>query len=84
MKINLFGYEIELRKKSETLNEKGASAKKKKSWSSITKALDEIENRGIKYSEYRVQQISGVSINTIKKYRPEIERYRKQISRSLI
>jgi len=84
MKINLFGYEIQLQKKSEALSTKGASAKREKSWESIVKALDEIENRGLKYSEYRVKQISGVSINTVKKYREKIEEYRAKNSRSLI
>jgi len=33
----------------------------------------------VKYSEYALQKESGVSINTIKKYRSEIEKTRKTI-----
>jgi len=84
MKVTVFGYEITIGKQSEPLQEKGAKAKRQQSWEKIEKALDEIEARGLKYSEYRVQQISGVSINTVKKYRSEIEQYRQQNSRSLI
>lgn len=83
MKINLFGYEIGIQKESETLSKRGATAKKDQSWKAIRTALDTIENQGLKYSEYRVQQLSKKSINTVKKYRSEIEEYREQNSRSL-
>lgn len=33
----------------------------------------------VKYSEYALQKNSGVSINTIKKYRYEIEKIRKML-----
>lgn len=81
MKINLFGYEIALTKEGETpakkLAKQGAEAKRSASWKKIREALDQIERRQLKYSEYRVQQISGLSINTVKKYRKEIEAYRE-------
>ena len=83
MNINLFGYEIGINKKSEKLENLGSKAKIDNSLNAIKSALDTIENKGLKYSEYRVQQLSGVSINTVKKYRSEIEEYRTTISRSL-
>ncbi len=85
MKLNIFGYEFTIKRgESNPLAAQGQKALKDKSLTSIYKALDEIENRGLKYSEYRVQKLSGISINTVKKYREEIEAYRSQISRSLI
>lgn len=83
MKLKLFGYEIKLTKESEKLENLGRQAKIESSLNAIKLALDTIENKGLKYSEYRVQQLSGVSINTVKKYRTEIEEYRSTISRSL-
>jgi len=84
MKIKILGYEITLTKERDSLSTQGANAKIEKSLESIKKALDEIENKGLKYSEYRVQKLSGISINTIKKYRTEIDSYRSEISRSLL
>jgi len=83
MKIKIFGYEIAFQKESDKLEHIGARAKADKSLSSIHKALDEINNKGLKYSEYRVQKLSGVSLNTVKKYRDEISEYRAKISRDL-
>ena len=83
MKFNIFGYEFSLIPKSETLQAQGARTKKKQSWDKIKEALDDMERRHMQYSEYQLQQQSGLSINTIKKYRSEIEEYRKQIRISL-
>jgi len=84
MKFSLFGIEIRIGKQELELYEAGAKAKRKKSWEKIKKALDEIEAKQIRYSEYRVQQLSGVSINTVKKYRSEIAEYREQTKRTLL
>lgn len=84
MKLNIFGYEITIKSEGKTLAKQGQKALKDRSLTKIKSALDEIENKGLKYSEYRVQQLSGVSLNTVKKYRSEIEAYRSKISRSLI
>lgn len=81
MKLEFFGYVIEIKKKDEAeqkheqqeLSEQGARAKRDKSREKIDRALQEIRDKQLKYSEYRVQQISGLSINTIKKYRGYIE-----------
>jgi len=88
MKWKIFGYELSLtklsEKKGETLAKQGQKALTDKSLTAIYSALDEIENRGLKYSEYRVQKLSGISINTVKKYRTEIEEHRAKNSRSLL
>jgi len=83
MKIKIFGYEIGIKKESDKLEAIGAKAKIDKSLGSIYQALDEISNRGLKYSEYRVQKLSGLSLNTVKKYRDEIAQYRAKNSRDL-
>jgi hypothetical protein len=83
MKINLFGFEFTIKKGKNSLAVQGQKALKDKSLEAIHKALDEIENRGLKYSEYRVQKLSGLSINTVKKYREDIALYRADNSRDL-
>ncbi len=83
MKFNIFGYKFTLIPESETLQAQGARTKKKQSWEKIKEALVHMERRHASYSEYQLQQQSGLSINTIKKYRSEIEEYRKQIRISL-
>lgn len=84
MKLKLFGYEFTLKKEQNSFAQQGQKALTDKSLKSIYKALDEIENRGLKYSEYRVQKLSNLSINTVKKYRAEITTYRAEHSRSLV
>lgn len=83
MNFNIFGHVLTFVSKSETLQAKGARTKKKQSWGKIKEALDNMEKRHTSYSEYQLQQQSGLSINTIKQYRSEIEEYRKQIRVSL-
>ena len=79
MRLELFGYILEIKKKDEAepeqqeLSERGAQAKRDRSKEKIDEALQEIREKQLKYSEYRVQKISGLSINTIKKYREYIE-----------
>jgi len=78
MKLEFLGYIIEIKKKGDAeqnqeLSERGAQAKRDRSKEKIDEALQEIRAKQLKYSEYRVQQISGLSINTIKKYRSYIE-----------
>jgi hypothetical protein len=85
MKLNIFGYQFSIKRaKKSLLAEQGKKALIDKSLNEIFKALDEIENRGLKYSEYRVQKLSNLSINTVKKYRVEIADYREKYNRSLI
>lgn len=83
MNFNIFGHILTLVSKSETLQAKGARTKKKQSWKKIKDTLDHMEKRHASYSEYQLQKQSGLSINTIKQYRSEIEEYRKQIRVSL-
>lgn len=84
MKWTIFGYEIEVKKTdNKTLAEQGSEARREASWTKIETALTEIEAKGLKFSEYRVQKLAGVSINTVKKYRDEIAEWRKKNSRAL-
>lgn len=83
MKIKILGYEFKVGKASPELYEVGAKAKTEQSWGKIQNGLDQIEARQIKYSEYRLQKVSGVSINTIKKYRERIKLYREQNNNNL-
>jgi len=70
-KIKILGYEITISKVNELQNMAGLKK--------IEKALISINENKVKYSEYALQKESGVSINTIKKYRSEIEKMRKTI-----
>ena len=81
--FNLFGYEFKFHKETRKLHSIGAEAKTNQSWEKIKDGLDQIEARQIKYSEYRLQKVSGVSINTIKKYRYKISQYRGQANTNL-
>lgn len=83
MKFNIFGYELTLIPQSETLQAQGARTKKKQSWEKIKDTLDDMEKRHVIYSEYQLQKESGLSINTIKKYRSQIAEYREKIRVSL-
>jgi len=78
MKFKLFGKIIEIRAKNKELFEYGAEAKRNKSIEKITKALEIMKNSRYKYSEYRLRKISGLSINTIKKYRKYIKEWREK------
>ena len=72
MKFKIFDYEITISKVNE-LQKKGSAAKVNKSLEKIKKALSDMDKKQIKYSEYSLQKESGLSINTIKKYRSIIE-----------
>jgi len=75
MKISFFDFEFTIQKKNK-LSEKAAQAKKEQAWSKIKKALEAEKKEGKIFSEYKIQKISGVSINTIKKYRKDIKNFR--------
>ena len=75
IKFCLFGYEIIVSKANE-LQRKASDTKKKIVLEKIRNALNTIEEKDLKYSEYLLQKESGVSINTIKKYRSEIKKMR--------
>jgi len=78
MKFKLFGLEIEIKKKNQ-LSKMGAEAKKRQSLEKIEAGLLAIKNSNYKFSEYRLKKMTGLSINTIKKYRKEIKELRKKI-----
>ena len=79
MKLNLFGNKIIITSGKES-NKKGTEAKRKKVIEKLKEALEIMKNSHYKYSEYKLQKISKLSINTIKKYRIEIEKIRKEIN----
>ena len=79
MKLTLFSYILEIRKKDDTLQKRAVQAKKAQALEKIRNAVYQIEIENIKYSEYRLSKISKCSINTIKKYRSEIEVYRREV-----
>lgn len=83
MQFNLFGYKFSFSKETRKLQNIGAEAKVEQAWLKIQSALDQIDRHQIDYSEYRVQKISGVSINTIKKYRDKIAKYRGEANSNL-
>ena len=77
-KIQILGYEVTISKVNE-LQKMASAAKSNTALKKIEKALISMNESAVKYSEYALQKESGVSINTIKKYRPEIEKIRKTI-----
>ena len=77
-KIQILGYEITISKVNE-LQKMASAAKSNTALKKIEKALISMNEKEVKYSEYALQKESCVSINTIKKYRSEIEKIRKNI-----
>jgi len=77
-KIQILGYEITISKVNE-LQKMASAAKSNTALKKIENALISMNENEVKYSEYALQKESGVSINTIKKYRLEIEKIRKTI-----
>jgi hypothetical protein len=75
IKIKLFGYKITIEKQGEK-QQKASRAKVATSLKKISAALEKMEDKQMKYSEYKLQRESGVSVNTIKKYRSEIAQIR--------
>jgi hypothetical protein len=84
MKFKIFGITISNEDDNMKLSSTGASANIDKSKQKISQALQEIENKQLKFSEYRLQKISGVSLNTIKKYREFIAEERERLNNRLI
>ena len=76
-KIKIFGYVITIEREGEK-QRKAVKAKVNTSLKKITEALEKMEAKQVKYSEYALQKESGVSINTIKKYRTEIDTIRSK------
>jgi len=76
MKFKVFGKIIEIKVKKKELYEYGVESKRKKTMEKIEKGLKIMKENNMKYSEYRLRKVSGVSINTIKKYRDFIKKWR--------
>ena len=78
MEFSIFGVKISIGDSHKTeLSKSGAAAKKATTKQKLKKSLQQMQEQNIKYSEYKLQQISGLSINTIKKYRNYIEELKK-------
>ncbi len=77
-KIKIFSYEISISKVNE-LQKIACASKSSTALKKIERALISMNENNVKYSEYALQKESCVSINTIKKYRFEIEKMRKNI-----
>jgi len=78
-KIRILGYEISISKVNE-LQKIASAAKSNTVLKKIEDALIFMNKNKIKYTEYALQRNSNVSINTIKKYRLEIDKIRMKIS----
>ena len=62
-------------KKASDRANKARQKSSEKSLGKIFKALDDLAISGKVPTEYMIQKYSGVSINTVKKYRAEIQEY---------
>lgn len=82
MKFKIFGFTIS--NEDEKTTEKANQTKIDTSKEKLISALKEIEDKQLKYSEYRLQKLSGLSLNTIKKYREFIEVEQSKIRNRLI
>lgn len=76
MKFKIFNYEvtISITPVDEISTSKASAAKVNTSLKKIEKALKSMREKEVEYTEYALQKESGVSINTIKKYRDDIEK----------
>jgi len=77
IKFKIFGYKITIEREGEK-QQKAVQTKINTSLKKINDALLIMEKKQIKYSEYALQKESGVSINTIKKYRTQIDSIRSK------
>jgi len=77
IKITLFGYRITIEKEGEK-QRKAVKTKVDTSRKKIEEALEKMEAKQVNFSEYALQKESGLSINTIKKYRDFISEKRGQ------
>jgi len=82
LKFKIFGFTIS--NEDEKTTEKANQTKIDTSKEKLISALKEIEDKQLKYSEYRLQKLSGLSLNTIKKYREFIEVEQSKIRNRLI
>ena len=72
IKFKIFSYKITIEKELEK-QQKATQAKINTSLKKIEEAIKKMNKKQMKYSEYALQKESKVSINTIKKYRKEID-----------
>lgn len=78
IKLKFFGYKITIEKEGEK-QKKATQAKVNATMQKIKQGLETLKKENVKYSEYKLQKITGLSINTIKKYRSYIQDLQKQI-----
>jgi len=75
-KITILGWKITIEREGEK-QKKAVQAKINTSLKKIEQGLKRIKEKNIKYTEYALQKETNLSINTIKKYRKEIEKIKK-------
>jgi len=78
IKLRLFGYKITIEKEGEK-QKKAVKAKVNATMEKIEQGLKTLQEKNIKYSEYKLQKITGLSINTIKKYRSYIAKLQNNV-----
>ena len=76
IKFKLFGYKITIEKEGEK-QKKATQAKVNATMQKIRQGLENLQEKNIKYSEYKLQKETKLSINTIKKYRSYISELQK-------
>jgi hypothetical protein len=68
--MKLFGFEITRTKSKGTeLAKAGTVSRQENVKKKLIEGIREIKEKELKYSNYRLQKITNVSINTIKKYK---------------
>jgi hypothetical protein len=68
--MKLFGFEITRTKtKGKQLAEAGTLSRQESVKKKLIEGITEIKEKELKYSNYRLQKLTNVSINTIKKYK---------------
>ena len=71
-KFKFFGYKITIEKEGEK-QKKATQAKISTTMKKIERGIKNLQKKNVKYSEYKLQKETGLSINTIKKYRSYIQ-----------
>jgi len=79
MKINILGLKLKIIN-GKKLHKLGIQAKRKKTLEKLNYGLRFMKENNLKYSEYRLQKITKLSINTIKRYRKEIKKIKEEIN----
>ena len=87
MKFNFLGYEFNFSKVENINKEKtqrATEAKIEKTLNTLESAISKIIADNGKLTNYNIQKVSGLSINTIKKYKKEKEDLIEKLSKNTI